>query len=342
MKKLFAFITALFIFSVPQAQAQTGAWVASWDMRSGLNEANEFKDFSRIILFAASFDSQDRVFLPETLDDYIADEYPGPGRPKGREIYLSVVNDRFDERGGATLKDSELISRLMASPQSRAAHKADLLSLLRRGDFSGLELDYEKVAAKDWPQFLAFAAELAAELTAQGKKLRVVLEPKEACLKSALPSGPEYSLMAYNLYGGHSGPGPKADPAFLKKLANWCAHLSPKPRLALATGGFAWEQDEVFSLTEIQARARAAVLGASAERDANSAYLKFRAEDGTSEARSLVEFVRGVYTEVWYADGQTLAALAAEARALGFAGIDLWRLGGNRPDSLKMLLEAAQ
>lgn len=323
----------------PAAHA-AGAWIAEWDLRSGLDELRH-GNFDRVILFAAYFSSNDKPFLQENLQEFISEELAGLSTP-GREVYLSIVNDRFNEGGGATLKDPALVTRLMASPDSRTRHKEDLLQLLSYGPFAGLELDYEKVKEKDWPVLLDFAAELSRDLAVKGKKLRVVLEPRKGCLQAALPNGPEYVLMAYNLFGSHSGPGPKADFAFLEKLASWCAHMPVKPRLALATGGFAWGNDGTAPLTEEKATTLMQGLKQAPDRDTGSGYRHLRTKDESKSARTLVEAVRGVYTEIWFADGETLGGLAAKAKALGFSGLDLWRLGGNRKDSIERFLEGTR
>lgn len=57
-------------------------------------------------------------------------------------------------------------------------HKDDLLRLLASGPFDGLEIDYERVDPQAWATLLDFAADLANQLAAHGKKLRFLLEPK--------------------------------------------------------------------------------------------------------------------------------------------------------------------
>ena len=134
---------------------------------------------------------------------------------------------------------------------------------------------------------------------------------------AALPVGPEYTVMCYNLYGYHSGPGPKADLDFLKTTCELYAALPVKARMAFATGGFDWHGDQIDALTQAQAVALLNDAQATPTRDANSAALTatFTADGETHE--------------VWYADAQTLAAWRDACAAYGFTGFDLFRLGGN-------------
>lgn len=318
-----------------------GAWLAEWDIEAGKAEANA-GSFSYIVLFAAYFDHTDVPALPESLSGFLqkAEAKDEPAEIKsGQGMFLSVVNDRFDEAGKVALKDPALVSRLMATEESRRKHKEALIALLAKGSFIGLELDYEQVAEKDWPVLLGFAKELAKELKAVGKRLRFVLQPQKKYLLAELPPGPEYVLMAYNLFGTHSGPGPKADYDFIDRLAGWCAHLPEKPTLALATGGFAWRGKDTRQLSERQARSLAGRALARMVRDDKSGSVWFNVADNEPGINELFNPAQGVRCEVWFADGQTLSLLARHARAKGFDKVDIWRLGGNCADTLAPILE---
>lgn len=316
----------------------TSAWVAEWVMKNGLIEVQQGK-FSNIILFAAYFTPDGQPFLTPSLQN-VASTGAAPYREEEQGLYLSVVNDVVRAPGQSVMKDPGLVKKLMASEQNRKQHRQDLLNLLASGPFTGLEIDYEKVDMEDWPVLLDFAQELHGILAAQGKKLRFLLEPKERYLASKLPSGPEYIIMGYNLYGGHSGPGPKADENFLSKLAQWTAHLPQKPGIALATGGFAWGHGKVISLDEATATAWANNAKAKILRDEKSGGLRFTVADNTPHSPIPSRDANGSLYEVWYADGATLAQWANIAKRLGFGEISIWRLGGNTRQSLTKMTEA--
>ena len=322
--------------AVPAFSA-VSAWVAEWDMKNGLAEVRQ-GNFSNIILFAAYFTPEGKPFLSPSLQRAVNGDAL-PYLEKGQGLYLSVVNDIVRAPGQSVMKDPGLVKKLMHSEQSRKQHRQDLLDLLAGGPFTGLEIDYEKVDMEDWPILLNFAQELHGILAAQGKKLRFLLEPKERYLASSLPSGPEYVIMGYNLYGGHSGPGPKADEAFLRKLAKWTDHISQKPGIALATGGFAWGLGKIINLDEGTATAWAKSAKTKIRRDEKSGGLYFSAADNIPQSPVPARDANGGTYEVWYADGATLAFWANIARKLGFGEISLWRLGGNTGQSLMKMAE---
>lgn len=309
------------------------AWVADWDLPNGLAELRQ-GNFKNALMFAAYFDRQGRPFLTDDMKKALRGGL-GASLGPGQGVFLSVVNDVVEAPGKSVQKDPSLVSRLMATDASRAAHRSDLLALLAAYPFAGLELDYERVSMDDWPRLLQFAQELSATLAAQGKKLRLVMEPKQKYLQGNLPAGPQYVVMAYNLHGNHNGPGAKADDAFLRQLAQWCAHWPVKPGLALSAGGFAWTDRGVVDLTERKAAAWAQGAGVQPKRDPASHALYFKAADNTPGSPLLAKGgTTGGSCEIWYADGETLAHWADVGRSLGFGDVSLWRLGGNTPESL--------
>ncbi|MBD2844372.1 glycosyl hydrolase [Paenibacillus sp. IB182496] len=249
------------------------------------------------------------------------------GQPSTR-LDLTVVNDRYAADGTAVQKDPELLSRLVASAESRSRHTDAIAEAALSRGFGGVEIDYERVKDEDWPSMCLFYAELYERLQAVGLELRVVLEPRAPVERLDLPEGPVYVMMAYNLYGTHSGPGPKADHAFVAELAERLAHVPGQPYMALATGGFVWQAGgQAAALTEREAASLAAEAETTPQRDEASGALHFAytdAEDGQPRT-------------VWYADGRTLTGWAETASRAGVPRIALWRLGGLEPDTLAQL-----
>jgi hypothetical protein len=331
---LFCLATALF----PHPASASAAWVADWDLPGGLREIKQ-GDFKDIIMFAAYFTGEDQPFLTSAMKTFLAGD-TSKYLSGDQNLYISVVNDYIDASGKSAQKDPKLVKRLMATERSRARHREDLLNLLKSGPFTGLEIDYEKVDLDDWPKLLAFADDLCQRLATMGKKMRFVLEPKEKYLKTSLPAGPQYVLMAYNLYGTHSGPGPKADHDFLRKLAGWCEHLPVKPGLALAGGGFAWLPGKVVALTESKASAWAKGGRSEPLRDPGSGSLRFYSAGNVPGSPLPAMDITGDKCEIWYADGRTLADWAVSAQKYGFGEISIWRLGGNTRESLKVMAES--
>ena len=244
------------------------------------------------------------------------------GKNDGSKIYLSVVNDVEIAPGKYDNKSKALLSRLFADDASETAHLEDLTHLVDRYHLTGLELDYENLGndTELWAQYVGFINRLWPVCARDGIALRIVL-PWNAPKYAALPQGPEYSVMCYNLHGSFNGPGPKADVAFLNTTCELYRSLQPDVRMAFATGGFDWCGNKVGELTQQEAEAQLAQADVTPQRDADSGALNAAyTADGETH-------------EVWYADAATLALWRDTCVQNGYTASDLFCLGGNNLDN---------
>lgn len=291
------------------------AWMVDWDMEQCHHEYSQLQDkLEAVVYFRAYYMGDDKLFIPMEITadrDAISKD--------SRRKYLSFCNDYMPPEGKRILKDVEVLKRVLADEKSIAHHADKMVTFAKMRGFDGLELDFEDVFKhKDlMPSYLRFIKELNARATESSMKLRVVLQPS-IDMAAGYPAGPQYVVMLYNLYGGHSGPGPKADYAFIKKVVAKMKSLPGEPEVAFATGGCMWKpgkkgkfitQQEAVSLqTEHQVQAK---------RDNDSGAMNYSFDDN------------GKSTQVWYADSETINLWLAEASKAGVKKASIWRLGGN-------------
>jgi len=312
-------------------EPELSAWIVDWQWQSGLTDLQQLTSgLSSLNLFAAYFNEANELFVREdtkfreSLPAFIQSFRNEAGRSK---LFLTLVNDRIHQDGTSEQKSSDLIDRLMETAESREKHMQQVLALIEQYQLDGVEIDYERINNSSWENLILFCEDLYQELQSQGKLLRIVLEPRAPIERLSLPEGPSYVMMAYNLYGTHSGPGPKADLAYIKKLAGRMEHLPGEPVMALATGGFDWtEGGKAAALTQQQATDLAQQGIEKPVRDKASGSLHFIYKD---EA--------GVIHTVWYADEHTLSGWIDTARGAGIGRIALWRLGGLGLEALNWL-----
>lgn len=317
--------------AVPEAAPlPLSAWGVYWDSDPVIKELEILSpSLSSISAFSMLFDAQDGMYLPDQTIALIWQLQEAFGQTK--EIYLTFVNDVALEDGGFSLKDVGLLERIFANDAAMDAHIADMIALTQAAGCGGIDLDYEAVKrnATLWEPYGRFIEKLYARAGEANLSLRVVLEPASLG-KTAYPNGPEYVVMCYNLYGSHSGPGPKADMDFIRELAQKSSGISDIA-FAFATGGFDWKNNkDAQQLTQSDAEALAKRVGATPVRDTASGAMQFTYKEDN------------VPHTVWYADGETLAFWIHTAREAGIMNFALWRTGGNAEEALKRVLEAAQ
>lgn len=308
----------------PQAEAQTApylsAWAVYWDTEEVISELERYENLEALCYFEAFFDPLGNFILPPeipALRERVEQRFPDSKWIS----YLTFVNDLKEDSGAFSLKDTDLLWRLLGTEDAMHRHVEDVISLAKDQGFQGVEIDYEAIR-KDlplWERFLAFCRALYARAVEEGLYLRVVLEPITPFESLSFPEGPTYVVMCYNLHGGHSGPGPKADADFIRKLAAYMQALPGRKDFAIATGGYDWCEGTAKQLTESTA------IGLAAE----AKVLESWRGDASQGAAFRYIDAEGKSHEVWYADQTTLNYWTSLIRAEGGRGISIWRLGGN-------------
>ena len=309
----------------PQPTFNGNAWVTYWDFDQGLKEAVTIQtQLNSVSYFAAAFDKHNKIILMGPVAKFTGKQFT---RYRAEvKKYLTVVNDVYKDvhnpAGESIEKDTDVLSELFRSDDRIRAHVADLLSVVKKTGFDGLEIDYENI----WKypiiagRFVKFIEILVPEAEKSGIPLRVILEPGIPVANFKLPEGPEYILMCYNLFGSHSSEaGPKADDRFLDKMLAKVGQL-PRPHgVALATGGCVWQEGKrPYFVTEQEALALQKSLKVSLHRDPFSAAQHFNGRNA-----------EGKKVECWFADAKTIISWKRQALDYGVDGISLWRLGGN-------------
>lgn len=313
---------------VVAVQKEVSSWVVDWQWKSGLEDFRQIASgLGSLQLFAVYFDEADHLYMTDDLKKGLPEMLQSAKDASLDKVYLTLVNDRYLQDGTEVQKDPDLVSRLVESEAARSQHIGDIMGLVSRYGVQGVEIDYEKIKDNDWQQVKAFYNELYEKLHEQGKSLRIVLESRAPIEQLDLPSGPEYVMMAYNLYGTHSDPGPKADYIFLDKLARRMNHLPGGNVIAIAVGGFDWSgQGKVTAVTEKRAVELTRRAVTPPERDPASGSLHFEYVDDKGEKHI-----------VWYADDSTLTGWLDTLRRDGYGKVAIWRLGELSENSLAKL-----
>lgn len=305
------------IMALAEVSEELTAWSVYWDCTGDLDTLkNQAEQVDAVSLFAAYFQDGELVIPAET--DRMKDKIRRKDSLKETTVYLSVVND-VKAGDKTTQKDTEILWEKLGTDKAAKAHAEELVQLAKENGYDGIEIDYEKIRSDLdlWQAFLGFEKHLLSLAESEDLKVRIILEPSTPAEKLKFPKGAEYVVMCYNLYGGGTEPGPKADDAFLKEVFETFRTL-PNVSYALADGGYIWEDGstKAAQYRGTEAEALAEQYGKTPERDPDSGALTFSyRENGTGKT-------------VWYADGETLAHWAETLRELagGAVKISLWRL----------------
>ena len=295
---------------------QQTAWCVYWDPDAASALAENLSRYREIVMFGCVYAEDHSLIVPDALRELIS-ALPDRSASDRPEFYLSFVNDVMHPDNSSTQKSTAFLEEVLPDAELSDAVIDDMIRQALDDGFDGIELDYENIHKCDslWDAYLGFISRLWLRAASENLKLRVVLSVSTPVTELDFPEGPRYALMCYNLYGNHSGPGPKADEAFLKSTFHKFRSLDTD--FALANGGFEWGPTgkALRSLTAKAAAALAAENGAREMRDGDGVlHYTFRSADG-------------MHT-VYYGDEETIRGwseiLLKEAD--GDIRVNLWRL----------------
>lgn len=294
-------------------------WNAYWNLEGAEKQIEAMSErIANINYFAAYFDKDDKVFIPKETTEFY-NKTKESYRKKGWQLYLTVVNDQILSDGSSALKSTDLLYRLFASETAYQAHAEELLSLALANGYDGLEIDYENLKKDEslWELYMPFVSYLYERCGEEGLKLRIVIETNIYADRIAWVEGPVYSVMCYNLYGSHSGPGPKANKAFLEEVMQKMQYVPGSVDYALANGGFDWCEDgTVNGITTAAAEKllESAKITAQRDHDSGAEYFSYTDKEGKNH-------------EVWYADEETMETWMEWLSEGGNRQFSIWRVG---------------
>ena len=307
-------------------------WVPYWDYTDSLLEIPMYGDsLTDVIAFAVIFRGEDNALLfLDAMTETVTRLRSAYSDKK--TIYLSVTNDVQFEDGTILQKDTDVLRRIFATDKTMDAHIDELLSAVENYGTDGLEIDYEAIR-KDrelWSLFVTFIERLYARTQHAGLPLRVAIGSSDVHY-AEFPTGPEYVVMCYNLFGMHSKAGPKADALFLRKTFADNRSLPGKVSMAFANGGFDWGSDgKCTSVTQEKA------LALMNLHSVDQGQLR---RDSTSRSLTFSYNTDGVAHEVWFADQETLTYWISLARESGYDSFAIWRFGGNVDSEIQQIIQ---
>jgi len=291
------------------------AWVVYWDLKTDKEIQDLDKKLKNICYFAASYNSNNELVMPEDLINYYNES-----KNYNQNKYITIVNDKKNNDGSNLLKDTNLLKALLNNKESRNRHIEEIINLAVKNNFNGIEIDYEQMKndINLWNDYILFISELYQKAEKNNLKLRILLEANTPIDKLDFTEGPTYVMMCYNLHGGFSKPGGKASPEFIRSLIEKMSKVPGKKDFAIASGGFDWASNgKTTSVTEAEAYSLLKKYKAKGNRDAVSQCLFFKYKDENN-----------VNHEIWYADKITLNSWIKVIAEKGY-DVSIWRLDGN-------------
>lgn len=224
----------------------------------------------------------------------------------------------------------------IADAETRAFHVGQIIDLVERWDYAGIDLDYESFPLETRDPFSDFVETLARELHARGRVLSVTVHAKTddqgAWESAAAQDWPRlaaaadiFRIMTYDYHNRASREaGPIGPPEWSADVLQYAASVTDlgKVRLGLHFYGYRWQRSEVAPVTWESVQHTIDSFDVAVERD-------------PADMEAFISYkVTGLPRQtIYFADATGLAAklelLLARFPTLG--GVAIWGLGGEDP-----------
>ena len=315
-----------------------GYYVEDWALSSWSSFAANADRLTGVVPWAFSLDGSGNIRLADQLSGAQLAQVLQHAGAAGLKTHLLVQNFR----DGAF--DRTAVHRLLNDPQARRRPADGLVQQARNWGAAGIHLDLENVPPEDRGALTTFVQELAARLHQEGLELSMALPGKTADRPSHAWSGAfDYPalaphldwvvLMTYDQHSRTGSPGPIAAAPWVEAVVQYALASGFSPErvlLGLAGYGYDWPREGTArSLTHPQ------VMALFEEQRRLTPGLTLR-WDGTAKSPY---FHYGSGNQVWFENRESHGAKLQIASRYGLAGVALWRLGQEDPDSWTLLAD---
>ncbi len=221
------------------------------------------------------------------------------------------------------------VADILHNPAAMTRHVNDIVALVIREGYAGIDIDYEDLPGSDRKAFTTFVTNLGEALHAENKILSVAVFAKTsdagddqrnlaqdyAAIGDAVD---EVRLMAYDYHWSASTPGPVAPITWVREVLDYAKTQIPEEKIVLGipVAGFDWVDGKGEPVSWLQCFGRTQAYQATLRYDRLSQSPSFQYTDE-----------QGRQHEVWFENAESMTAKLEAAKSAGIRGVYLWMFG---------------
>jgi spore germination protein YaaH len=243
-----------------------------------------------------------------------------------RKLGIPVVPSIANRTNGQW--DYEPVAKILHDPAAMTRHVNDIVALVQRENYDGIDIDYEDLPATDRQVFTKFVTDLADALHDKRKILSVAVFAKtNEAGEDQRNAGQDYAaigaaadevrVMAYDYHWSGSTAGPVAPLPWVRDVLDYAKTQMPPEKIVLgiALSGYDWVGEQAEVVTWIQCYGRSQNFHATTQWDRLSQSPSFKYTDE-----------QGRQHEVWFENADSMAFKLEAAKAAGIRGVYLWMI----------------
>jgi spore germination protein len=221
------------------------------------------------------------------------------------------------------------VGRMLHSPALMGRQVADIVSLVQRHDYAGVDIDYENLHAGDRRAFSTFVGDLAGALHAHGKLLSVAVFAKTSNAGTDSRNlaqdyaaigrvADQVRLMGYDYHWATSPPGPIAPVGWIRAVLRYARTQIPASKIILGIPlyGYDWSGGHGTAISWLQALRLSRQYHAPPRYNVASQAPWFSYTDAAGREHT-----------VWFENAASSRAKFGLVQGAGIAGVYLWMYG---------------
>ena len=172
------FITVLLLQSIVVSYAATStfdkaAWIPYWRKDNGASTTlQNLSKLTQISPFAYELQTDGTIKNALKIDEEPWLSLIAEAKKKKIKIYPSILSYP------STKTEKDLVFALLSNKKKRQAHVKEIVALVKKNKFDGIDIDYEAKIAEIKPYFATFLTELSTALHKDKKQLICTVEPR--------------------------------------------------------------------------------------------------------------------------------------------------------------------
>lgn len=265
--------------------------------------------------------------------------------PEGYENVIKVSKESGIEIHMLVFEsDSARLQKVLATPESRLRIVNQIITVVEREGFDGVNVDFEYLKVTDKERYNEFIKSLYGELKARGKSLNLSLPVKTektdwwpAYDYSTLGQYCDFAvLMAYDKNPGT--PGPQSGIDWVEEVVDYAIARIPAEKVVLGIGyyGYDWAAGKRSSVI---AENNGATYLVFADELSKKYGLNLNLDQKSGLLFGTYTDRNGVSHEIWMESDYSVDAKAKIAVRKGLKGVALWRLGFSTPSFWDTLMD---
>lgn len=332
---IFLVFSVLFLFILVTAKHEPKVigWIPYWDQT---NASQSFKqNVSKIDYISVFWYRIDENGKLGTYKGVAQDKSIIEFAHKNNVKVLALVANLSETGDGSW--DFKRVDRVISTKEARRKHINELIELVEKNDFDGIDIDYESLRSSQKENFTEFIEELAGQLHVRNKLLGVAIHPKTSednplenngsgaqDLRRIGRYADQLYFMTYLEHGAFSEPGPIGSLSWMEQVIAYGLTQVPRQKAYLGIGlmGAEWSKEDGGAF--IASDSEMAFL------DVLSIAQKYNLTpiwDDKSKTPYLQFPTNGQNNIVWFENAESIKLRVNLARKLRVGGIAFWRLG---------------